>query len=323
METKKIVELSAKIRDNIGKVIVGKGDIVDLMLVALYSKGHVLLEDVPGVGKTMAAKCLSRSISCEFTRVQFTPDLLPSDLTGLNVYNMKTSEFSFKHGPVFTNILLADEINRATPRTQSSLLECMEEAQVTVDGETRKLSPPFFVMATQNPLETQGTFPLPEAQMDRFIMRLKNGYPNKEEGIMILSKNASTIPFNQLESITNAEEIIEIQNMVSDVKVNETVKAYILDLTEATRHNDQIMCGASPRATIALMRACQTYAAMQGREYVIPDDVKFLVVHVYSHRLSVKGFSAFGKTETQERIMQDIVDSIPVPTEKIEGNMEM
>ena len=324
METNKVVELAGKIRENISKVIVGKDEIIDLMLVSLFSKGHVLLEDVPGVGKTMMAKCLSKSISCEFTRVQFTPDLLPSDLTGLNVYSQKTGDFSFKSGPVFTNILLADEINRATPRTQSSLLECMEEGQVTVDGETRKLTPPFFVIATQNPLETQGTFPLPEAQNDRFFMRLKNGYPSKEEGMQILDRNEHKNPFGDLLSITNGEEVNEIAAEISsNVKVNNTVKQYILEIIEKTRNSDQIIGGASPRASIAIMRGVQAYAAIQGRDYSIPDDVKYLAVHCLAHRISVKGFSALGKTETQERIIKEILDSVPVPTEKIDNSTEM
>lgn len=319
METNRIVELAGRIRTNISKVIVGKEDIINLMLVSLFSKGHVLLEDVPGTGKTMMAKCLSKSISCQFTRVQFTPDLLPSDLTGLNVYSQKTGDFSFKSGPIFTNILLADEINRATPRTQSSLLECMEEYQVTVDGLTRKLPPPFFVIATQNPLETQGTFPLPEAQMDRFFMRLKNGYPTKEEGMSILDRNEHTNPFLDLESITNGDEINEISAEISkNVKVNDTVKQYILEIVEKTRSSEQIIGGTSPRASIAIMRGIQAYAAIKGRDYAIPDDVKDLTVHCLSHRIMVKGFSAFGKTETQERIIQEILDSVPVPTEKIE-----
>ena len=319
METNKIVELAGRIRTNISKVIVGKEDIIDLMLVSLFSKGHVLLEDVPGTGKTMMAKCLSKSISCQFTRVQFTPDLLPSDLTGLNVYSQKTGDFSFKSGPIFTNILLADEINRATPRTQSSLLECMEEYQVTIDGMTRKLTPPFFVVATQNPLETQDTFRLPEPQMDRFFMRLKNGYPTIEEGKRILDRNEHTNPFEDLESITNGEEINEISAEISkNVKVNDTVKQYILEIVEKTRSSEQIIGGTSPRASIAIMRGVQAYAAIKGRDYAIPDDVKDLAVHCLSHRIMVKGFSAFGKTETQERIIQEILDSVPVPTEKID-----
>ena len=317
MDTKRIVDLSERIRNNVSKVIVGKDEVVNLMLTSMYASGHILLEDVPGTGKTMLARCISKSVSCEFTRVQFTPDLLPSDLTGLNVFSQSTGDFSFKKGPVFTNILLADEINRATPRTQSSLLECMEERQVTVDGETRKLDAPFLVVATQNPLETSGTFPLPEAQMDRFFCRLKNGYPSPEEGLQVLMKNEGRVPFNDLEEITNGQEIVEIAKEITNVKVNDTVKEYIADIIEVTRNHDQIIGGISPRGSISLMRGVQAYAALNGRDYAIPDDVQYLAIHCLAHRLTVKGFSALGKTQTQEKIISDILEMVPVPTEVI------
>ncbi len=323
METKRIVDLTERIMNNVSKVLVGRDEVCRLLLVSIYANGHVLLEDVPGVGKTMLAKCIAKSVSSQFKRVQFTPDLLPTDLTGLNVFNQKTSEFYFKAGPVFTNILLADEINRATPRTQSSLLECMDERQVTVDGITMKLDEPFLVVATQNPLETSGTFPLAEAQNDRFFCRLKNGFPTFAEGRMILNMNEGSEPFLNLEVITDAAEIVSISHEIKQVKVNLAVKQYIIDIIEETRHHEEIIGGISPRGSIHMLRGVQALAAVSGRDYAIPDDVKYLAQHCFPHRLTIKGFSAYGKTETQERIIADIIERVPVPTEQIDDNDNM
>lgn len=315
MEISDIKQLCEKVKTNISKVIVGKEDVIDLVLVSLLSSGHVLLEDVPGVGKTMLAKCLAKSIDCDFNRIQFTPDLLPSDITGINYYNQKNCEFEFRPGPVFTNILLADEINRATPRTQSSLLECMEEKQVTTDGETKSLSRPFLVIATQNPVEIQGTFPLPEAQLDRFLIKIKIGYPLVEESRKMLDIFEKRSPFETIDCVTNKQEITEAQDTLSKVKISGLVKDYIVEIVEETRNSENVILGVSPRGCIALMKASQAYAALQARDFVTPDDVKHMAVPVLAHRLLVKGYAMSEETKASETAILQILDRIKVPLE--------
>ena len=319
MDTNRVVEISQKVRENISKVMVGRNDTIDLLLTALLAKGHVLLDDVPGIGKKMMAKCLAKSISIELKRVQFTPDLLPSDLTGLNVYSQKTSTFNFKEGPIFTNILLAAEINRATPRTQSSLLECMEERQVTVDGVTRKLDSFFLVIATQNPLETQGIFPLPEAQNDRFFCRLKNGHPTKGDGFTILTNNESKDPFDDLTPVTTKAEIEAISQETNQVLVSQEIQEYMMNIVEETRNHEQIIGGISPRASIALLKGIQAYAAIKGRTYAIPEDVKYLSQFCLPHRLTLRGTGAYSKSEAQNRIIGDILENVPMPSGQAVG----
>lgn len=317
MELSEVRKLAEAVRTNISKVLVGRENTIDLVLISLFCGGHVLLEDVPGVGKTMLAKCLARSLDCDFKRIQFTPDLLPSDLTGINYYDQKQGEFVFRPGPLFTNIVLADEINRATPRTQSSLLECMEEGQVTVDGETRKLGRPFFVIATQNPVETRGTFPLPEAQLDRFFMRLKMGYPSAGEGKEILQRFRNADPTAYLETVAMGGAITEAQSSVTTVKVSEAVEQYIVDIIESTRHEEKILLGVSPRGSIALMRASQVLAVLENRDYVLPDDVKQICVPVLSHRLIMKGHAISDSTGNAENVIRELLKKVPVPTEEI------
>ncbi len=310
-----IYDLAKKIKSNIQRVIVGKEDIIDLLLVALISSGHVLLEDVPGMGKTLLAKCLARSLDCTFKRVQFTPDLLPSDLSGINYFNQKIGEFEFRPGPIFTNILLADEINRATPRTQSSLLECMEERQVTIDGETMKLQQPFMVIATQNPIEIQGTFPLPEAQLDRFLLKVEMGYPSTSEGIEILKRFKEKSPFDEIQPVVSREEIIAAQRDYVNVFVSEDILRYIVNIVEMTRKHNDVHLGVSPRGSQALLRASQVYAILQGRDYVIPDDVKAMAKPVLRHRMILRNVMA-AKSGQQDEIIAQILKQVPVPTEE-------
>jgi MoxR-like ATPase len=311
------MNIASKIKENVGKVVLGKGEIIDLLMTALISGGHVLLEDVPGVGKTTMAKALAKSISCDFKRIQFTPDLLPTDLTGINYFNQKAGEFEFRKGPLFTNILLADEINRATPRTQSSLLECMEERQITVEGDSYKLEKPFFVLATQNPIENYGTFPLPEAQLDRFLMKVKMGYPERAEEQKILDLFDKQSPIENIEAVCSSADIVNMQQQFGEVTLNKDLSAFILDIIEATRKHESIELGASPRASIALYKAAQAYAYINERKYVRPDDIIYLAPTILSHRIILKGLNTHRRTEAAA-LVNEIISSIPVPIEKMQ-----
>ena len=314
MQAKEIAALAARVKENISRVIVGKSDMIDMILAAVIARGHVLLEDVPGTGKTVTARALAKSLQCDFSRVQFTPDLLPSDVTGTRVYQPAKGEFEFHPGPVFTHILLADEINRATPRTQSALLECMEERQVTEGGVTRKLPEPFLVIATQNPVEIQGTFPLPEAQLDRFLMKLTPGYPDTEEALQILDRFLCAAPLETLESVCAREELVAAQNAFSQCEISLPVREYMVKICEQTRKDERAQLGVSPRGMLSLMRACQAYAMVQGRSFVTPDDVQKLALPVLSHRVIARGL--YGQSGSGEAVVRDALSSVPVPTEK-------
>ena len=315
MDPAQVQALSAVLKQNISKVIVGKEAVIEKVILSLLCGGHILLEDIPGTGKTTLAKALAKSIRCGFKRVQFTPDLLPSDLTGINFFNQKQGEFVFKEGAVFTNILLGDEINRATPRTQSSLLECMEEGQVSVDGVTYSLAKPFLVIATQNPIEIQGTFPLPEAQLDRFFVKLKVGYPDAEDETRMLTGRVSGNPLEELAPVLSGEEIVEAQTAVRGVKVGQAVAGYIIRLAEATRTHEKVKLGVSPRGAIALMRAAQAHAAMDGRDFAIPEDVKTVIADVWCHRLICKGYNLSQSSGAPAEILDQILRQTEAPTE--------
>jgi MoxR-like ATPase len=304
------------ISENVGRVIVGKDDVVELLLVALFCEGHVLLEDVPGIGKTTLAKTLARSLGCSFQRIQFTPDLLPSDITGVSVFSQKTSDFEYRPGPVMAQILLADEINRAGPRTQSALLEAMQERQVTVDGVTRPLPHPFLVLATQNPIELEGTFPLPEAQIDRFLMRVAVGYPEREEEREILHRFQADDPLTRIEPVVTAEEIGRASAACRQVYVHPVLEDYLLDLVRASRSDAAIMLGVSPRGSLALHRTSQAFAAIRGRDFVIPDDIKHLVTPVLAHRLILSSDARLRGRSVQE-VLDELLERVPVPVEEV------
>lgn len=308
-----VSDLAKRIIGNVERAIVGKRKQLVLSLVAWLSGGHILLEDVPGVAKTMLARALAKSVGCQFKRVQCTPDLLPSDVTGTSIFNQKTSEFEFRPGPVFTQILLADEINRATPRTQASLLEAMAEARVTVDGITHVLEPPFLVIATQNPVDHEGTFPLPEAQLDRFLMRFTLGYPTMEEELRMLTMLERSHPLDSLQSVAEASELVAAQEAIRGVRVDPKIRNYLLQLVHETRNHEDLALGGSPRATIALFRCAQAFAAIQGRTYVLPDDVKRIVAPVLNHRIIVRPESRLRKV-TADKTVADILAEIAVPT---------
>ena len=304
--------LASELIENVGKVIVGKSDVVELVLVALFSNGHVLIEDVPGVGKTMLVRSVATSTGCDYRRMQFTPDLLPSDVTGASVFNQKTGNFEFRPGPIMAQIVLADEINRATPKTQSALLEAMGEQQVTVEGTTRPLPSPFMVLATQNPIEYEGTFPLPEAQLDRFFMRISLGYPDSEQEVAIMDDRERIDPINQLASVCTPEDIVRLQNEAEDVYIDALVKQYIVDIADATRQHPEAALGVSPRASINLMKGGKAFALLKERDYVVPDDIKTLATPMLAHRVLLTP-SARMREVTQETVIADALRQVPVP----------
>ncbi|MPZ48500.1 MAG: AAA domain-containing protein [Dehalococcoidia bacterium] len=309
-----IREVAERVKANIGRVIVGKDDVIDLVLVGLFSDGHLLIEDVPGIGKTTLAKSIARSIGCSFKRIQFTPDVMPSDITGINFYNQKQGEFEFRPGPIIANIVLADEINRATPRTQSALLEAMEERQVTVEGVTLPLPAPFLVIATQNPIELEGTFPLPEAQLDRFFMRIKLGYPSEADEDAILLRFEEGSPLTELEPVVTAEELTRLSRLVSQVYCEPSIRRYVVQVVQATRRHASYDLGASPRGSLSLFRGARALAAIRGRDYVLPDDVKFLAPYVLAHRAILSSQSRL-RGRDAEGVLQEALESVPVPIE--------
>ena len=306
-----------RIVEEIETVIVGKRHAVEMVAIGLLSNGHVLIEDIPGVGKTMLAKALAKALGATYRRIQFTPDLLPADITGTSIYNQKTAEFVFREGPVFTNVLLADEINRATPKTQSSLLECMEEFQVTVDGVTRPLARPFVVLATENPIEYRGTYPLPEAQLDRFLMRIEVGYPNPQQEVEVLNRQIKEHPIHAVQAVVTKEEVLEMQDQVKDIHIDPSLKEYLVQVVTATRGHEKLSLGGSPRASLGLMRTGQARAVLAGRDYVIPDDIKAMAAAVLCHRLVLRpGVGASGGRRRQAEALQvvrEVLEQLPVP----------
>ena len=301
--------------ENIEKVMIGKREIAELSIVALLAGGHVLLEDVPGVGKTMMVRSLSKSVGANFKRIQFTPDLLPSDVIGVSIYNPKTLQFEFRPGPIVGNIILADEINRTSPKTQAALLEAMEEASITIDGETLDISKPFFVMATQNPIEYEGTYPLPEAQLDRFLLKIKMGYPTAQQEIEVLRRAENRQPIQEIEAVMSVEELLTLQQYVKKVYVEDGVKSYIVDIARATRNHQNVYLGVSPRASIALMKAAQAYAFMQNRDFVKPDDIKYLAPFVFGHRLILAPEARYEGVQP-ESVIQEIIQQVFVPVKR-------
>jgi MoxR-like ATPase len=312
MELSQVQQEAANIIANVEKVIVGKRSVVEMTLVALLSQGHLLIEDVPGVGKTMLARAISRSVGCTFKRVQFTPDLLPTDVTGVSIYNQKTQEFQFRPGPVMANIVLADEINRATPKTQSALLESMEERQVSVDGVTYPLPCPFIVMATQNPIEYEGTFPLPEAQLDRFLMRISLGYPSMMDELEIIGRQQFRHPIEDLEQVVPLETLVAMQDAIKSVFLAKEVQEYVTSLVKASREHESVYLGASPRGSLGLYRTCQARAAILGRDYAIPDDVKALALSVLAHRIIISPAARI-RSVTGKMVVEDLLRTVPVP----------
>ena len=315
MTTPDIEKLCTNIKSEIEKVIVGKSENIDYILTAILAGGHILLEDVPGTGKTMLSKTLAACIDGTFSRIQFTPDLLPSDVTGINFFDTSKNAFVFREGPVFSNILLADEINRATPRTQSSLLEAMEERQVTVDGQTRKLPEPFFFISSQNPVETAGTFPLPEAQLDRFLMKLSMGLPERSDEMAILENFMNNDPVQSVQSACTIRELCQMKETVRQIFVHPSLREYIVDIARQTRKHSKIALGLSPRGSLALMKAAQAQAAIRGRDYVVPEDIKHLAVPVIAHRLMLSHSMSASAAEAVQ-IVQELMDAVPVPTEE-------
>ncbi len=307
-----VKEISERIANSVGQVILGKSKEIHLAILGLLCRGHILLEDIPGVGKTMMAKSLARAIGCTFNRIQFTPDMLPSDITGVSIFNPKNREFEFRPGPIMAQTVLADEINRATPKTQSALLEAMEEGQMTVDGVTYRLSNPFLIMATQNPIEYEGTFPLPEAQLDRFLIRIQMGYPQPQDELSILASQQYQHPIQNLQQVVTLEELLAAQQLIKDVYVAKEVQQYIINLITSSRRHGDVYLGSSPRGSLALFRTAQARAAMSGRDFVIPDDVKALAEVTLAHRIIV-GPAARLKNITSRAIVQDILQSTPVP----------
>lgn len=311
--TTELGSLIKTLEDNIGRAVFGKEDVVRLCIVALLAGEHVLLEDVPGVGKTLVGKALARSVSGTFRRIQFTPDLLPADITGSNLYDAREHQFVFSPGPIFANVVLADEINRTTPRTQSALLEAMSEHQVSVDGKSTLLPAPFMVIATQNPLEFEGTYPLPESQLDRFLLRISVGYPDRDHELKVLASHREGEPVDRLEPVLGSDEIVRLQEGVRGVKVDESISAYLLDVAQATRNSEDLHVGVSIRGVLSLYRASQASALVDGRDFVVPDDVKRLAVSVLSHRVITKGYLQGGQREAIEALIERLVDEVPVP----------